>query len=80
MAEGARESRELRSALAAIQKNAELLPLLDAWATTTDLGFVSHACAAAAEQLRGWEKAQDAQPDAAPERGNTNRSAESPSQ
>jgi hypothetical protein len=45
----------LAAALAAIQKNTELLPLLDAWAATDDLGYVSHACAAAAEQLRGRE-------------------------
>jgi hypothetical protein len=44
----------LAAALAGIQKNTDLLPLLDEWAAT-DYGYISQACAAVAAQLRGRE-------------------------
>jgi len=45
----------IAAAVAAIQKNSELLPLLDEWAAT-DFGHVSAACREAADQLRGLNK------------------------
>jgi hypothetical protein len=56
----------LAAALAGIQKNTELLPLLDEWAAT-DYGYISQACGAAAAQLRGRKK--DAAPNCIPRKG-----------
>src|SRR5688572_30314964 len=45
----------LAALVAGLQKNRDVLPLLDGWGAT-DLGFISETCRQVAEQLRGREK------------------------